>query len=129
MNRFFALSLVSVAALVAGTSAGAISWVDRHDLYGGGYNYGLGINGAYGGGIAVGGAIGNAGGFIGGGAGGAGGFAGGFGGGAGGVGGAGGYGGYGGYGGDYYVSSKECSFPQLHHFNVFYFPIEGVPKV
>ena len=92
MNRFV-LSFASVAALVSLCSAGAISWSDRHDLYGGGYNYGLGINGAgvaggFIGGAGVGGINGGgAGGFIGGGGigGGAGGFIG------------------GGYGHDYYV--------------------------
>lgn len=105
MNRFFVLSVVSVAAMMTGSHAGqAISWVDRQDHYGGGYNYGLGggaggFNGGAGGFNGGAGGIGGfngGGGFINGGQGGAGG---GFAGGAGGLG-----GGYGGYGGDYYVS-------------------------
>lgn len=100
---------MSVAALVSGTAAGAISWVDRHDLYGGGYSYGLGAGagaflGGAGGGYYGGGGGGGVFGGAGGAAGGVGGFIGG--------GGGGGYGGGGidgGYGHDYYVSANYCN--------------------
>lgn len=81
--------MVSTTLLVANSLAGhAISWVDRHDHYGGGYNYGLGGSGGAGGAVS-------------------GGFNGGYGGQYGGYGGYGAYDGFGGYGKDYYVSLKN----------------------
>lgn len=92
MNSFIGFCVVSTTLLVANSLAGhAISWVDRHDHYGGGYNYGLGGSGGAGG---AGGAV-------------SGGFNGGYGGQYGGYGGYGAYDGFGGYGKDYYVSLKN----------------------
>lgn len=100
MNRFLGFCVLSL--MVTGSLAGhALSWVDRHDNFGG-YNYGVGGGAGYGFAGGYGGAGAGAGVGAGAGAGAVGyGYGGGYGAGAGGYGGA--YGG-GGYGGDYYVS-------------------------